>query len=302
MVLKRVGLTGASGLLGAYVLRRLETEPAAGVATSRKKPKNLPQNVSWFSWDLTQEKNAEELDAAFGPIQALIHLGAVIPKEGISDKEFFETNARPVSFLGQWALKRGIYFVHVSSAAVYASPERSGIHEKDARIEAKTASPYASSKSLAEQYLEQLAAQGLRACILRPSSLYGSGLPDNKMIPKFLAMAMRGETIELKPPVHEKINLVHAQDVIEAIFLAIKTEVTGIFNIPGPGAYSIEEIGKTCVEVSGRGRVSLPAEKVSGEAPVRFGLSGEKAKREMGYEAKIDLRKGLAEMRGAAKP
>ena len=62
MVLKRIGLTGASGMLGAHLLSRLAQDGVATLATSRRRPVNLPAGAIWTSWDLREWRTPAELD------------------------------------------------------------------------------------------------------------------------------------------------------------------------------------------------------------------------------------------------
>src|SRR5205085_5928207 len=97
---------------------------------------------------------------------------------------------------------------------------------------------YGLSKLLAEQLLDSLVGQGLKLCVLRPSSIYGAGMPETRMVASMLARARRNEEIRLTPPVQDRINLVHASDVAAAAVAALKAEAWEIFNVAGPKAVS----------------------------------------------------------------
>ena len=74
MVLRRVALTGASGMLGRYVLAALASRQISAVAVSRSRPKVLEPNAKWQAWDLTHARTEDELDGMFPGVDALLHV------------------------------------------------------------------------------------------------------------------------------------------------------------------------------------------------------------------------------------
>jgi UDP-glucose 4-epimerase len=148
------------------------------------------------------------------------------------------------------------------------------------------------SKLLAEQVLGALVGRGLRLAILRPSSVYGSGIPATRMIGSFLAQASRGEDIVLKPPVRESINLLHASDLGSAVVRLLSAAAWDVFNVAAAKASSVAEIAETCVAVAGKGRVVLPAADGS-SGTTRYQLDCSKAAAIFGYVPAVELASGL---------
>ena len=74
MVLRRVALTGASGMLGRYVLAALASRQISAVAVSRSRPKVLEPNAKWQAWDLNHARTEDELDGMFSGVDALLHV------------------------------------------------------------------------------------------------------------------------------------------------------------------------------------------------------------------------------------
>jgi len=295
MVLKRVGLTGASGMLGRHLIELLEEKRILISASSLDKPNNLPDNSIWIEWDLAQWKSLAEIDKIFPDIDAFVHIGAAVGA-GISRKTVFDVNVRSCLNTSEWAMERGIPYLYISGATVYAEPERSNIWEDDPKAVSGFAGFYGYSKYLGEQVLSHMASLGLKLCILRPSSIYGFGLPVNKMISSFLNTAALGQVIQLKPPVEDRIDMIHARDVAIAIMQAIENEAYGIFNIASETPVSIYEIAQTCVEVVGRGGVEVGANESCQEPGIRFGLQCEAARHAFAYHPTLTLKEGLAKM------
>ena len=279
---RKVAVTGASGMVGRHV----------AAALSRAKMQCTP--VGRAQWDLRRWASDEELDAILSGCDAIVHAGAAVPSPGrpVAPRDILDANVRACFCLGDWALRRGKAIVLVSGATVYATGGARAIKEDDATTSRPDSGLYGLSKLLAEQLLDSLAAQGLKLCILRPSSIYGAGMPETRMVAAMLAKARRGEDLRLLPPVRDRVNLVHAADVADATLRALKKEAWGVFNVGGPDAVSIADIANACVAVAGRGKVIAPADDAS-EGSLRYALDSSRATAAFGYSPHIGLQEGL---------
>lgn len=127
-------VTGAFGLVGTAMVKRLAADGRRVVATgrlsraNRRAAQNLPSGVDVQWADLTKPADVDRLVCDVSPT-AIIHLAAVIPPGIYRDATF----ARKVNVGGTAALARAAgslanppRFVHASSSAVYgaANPHR----------------------------------------------------------------------------------------------------------------------------------------------------------------------------------
>ena len=247
-------------------------------------------------WDLTEWRSLEELDALFDGVQGVVHAGAMVQTNGpIDEGRMFNTNVRACVNLGQWALSRGVPLVHISSSAVYSDTTSVDLNEDAPLAWSGLGGFYGLSKLLAEDALNRLVQQGLRLAMVRPSCLYGYGLPDTKMASSFLATAKVGGTIELVPPVHDRVDFIHATDVALAILAILRTESWDAFNIASGCMVSIKELADACISVTGRGRVSVNAENSpQRDAVTRFALNIDKATNRLGWRPSLNIRQGLS--------
>lgn len=295
MVLNRVALTGASGSLGRHLLATLAHAGIAVAAASRRRPADLAPGQTWHPLDLNEWQDLAALDRAFPDVEALLHAGAAVPAPGraLGRRELLDCNLRASLALFEWALDRGIPLVFISGAAVYAEAEGGRLTEASATTRRGIAGFYGLTKLLAEELIESLRGEGLEAAVLRPSSIYGAGMDAAKMIPRFLATAAAGETIELAPPIEDRVDLVHAGDVARLALAALRQQARGSYNVGGEGPVSVVELAEACVEVAGAGRVAV----LPGEAPrppvTRFDLDCGRARAELGYRPRIALKQGL---------
>jgi UDP-glucose 4-epimerase len=291
MVLNRIGLTGATGMLGRHMRAALENEGAQVVAVGR----GSAADAKAGTWNLANWMATDQFDAMFPGVQAVVHAGAMVQTAGHVDEGLmFDTNVRACANLAQWAISRDVPVVHISSATVYEDIASDGLHENAPTGWSGLGGFYGLSKLLAEDVLSRLCRHGLKLAIVRPSSLYGFGLPATKMVSRFLASASAGATIELVPPVNDRIDFVHAADVALAIVAILKTETWETFNIGSGCPVSVRELADACVSVAGRGNISVDGIQRSEQDPVtRFGLDIGRAKRRLDWRPQLDIRQGL---------
>lgn len=297
MVLNRVLVTGASGMVGRHVVSGLSDRGISCVASSRTAPAALPEDATWAGFDLANPFDDNDLDRTFGDVDALIHCGAFVPRPGlaVNPRKMIDINVGACHALGNWALSKSASVVFMSGATVYETPEQPSLDET-ARTGFNTfGGLYGASKLMAEMVFIDLARQGLNVAVLRPTSIYGPGLPDGKMISKFLTAAASGETISLSPPVNDRIGLVYAGDVAEAALRTLEHSAWDIFNVASEETFSIIDIATACVRAIGRGEVNYPAD--DNRTPViRFAVDNAKAKKHLGYAPNTSLIDGLRAM------
>ena len=299
MVLEKVALTGASGTVGRSMIEILNNKNVGYIAASRSEPKAINRQSSWIKLDLSEWHTSTQLDESFPDVQALFHLGAFVPQKAVDNNAYnhiFDVNVRSCLYLAEWATKRGIPVVFLSGATIYANPEQDDIKETDKKTTGGFGGFYGYSKFLAEKTLQYFIKDGLKLCILRPASIFGYGLPDNKMITKFLLTAAVNETIELEEPTEDKINLIHSYDVANAMVQALTCEAWGIYNIADKTSYSILDVAKVCVKIVGRGQVKVLKTEDRRKPISRFALNCDLATKAFGFAQTLDLQKGIRKM------
>ncbi len=299
MVLKKVALTGASGMVGRTMIEVLNKNNVRYIAATRSKIEVITPESSWVKLDLAKWQNMEKLDEIFPDVQAFFHLGALVPKTAADNHAYdriFDVNVRPCLYLASWATERNIPIVFLSSATVYANPEQKDIKEHDKKTTGGFGGFYGYSKLLAEETLQYFVKDGLKLCIIRPSSIFGYGLPDNKMITKFLLTAAQNKTIELEEPTADKVNVIHSYNVADAMLHALLNKSWGVFNIADKTSHSILDIAKTCVKVVGKGQVKVSKTKRTRKPISRFALNCDLAIKTFGFAQTLDLQSSIQKM------
>ncbi len=290
MVLNKIGLTGSSGMLGRKLRAALQEAGADVAAVSRSGADGS------VAWDLSEWLDMEVLDELFAGAQAIVHAGACVQPSGeVDEARMFDANVRACLNLGQWAMSRNIPLLYISGAIVYADPCALLQRESAPLGCSGLGGFYGFSKLLAEDVLMRLRQQGLRLCILRPTSIYGHGIGADKMVFRFLTTAARNEVIELDQPVQDRIDIVHAADVSAAAVAALSRDCWEILNVSSGEPVSIIELAEACVAVAGCGHI-----KIKGEAPanykpsVKYSLDISRASECIDWRPSIALREGLA--------
>ena len=277
-----IAVTGAKGMVGQHLVRLLES-------------KNIPsKSITRIDWDLENWLGLEELDNLFDGCEAVFHVGAQLPKHRDLDnnfelKELFDANVRSCLNLADWACIRGIPLVFISSSTVYENPHSSRIVESAPKVVNGFGGFYGYTKKLAEDVFFHYASQGLKLIVLRPTSIYGHGLPADKLVMSILSKAQNDQTITVNQA-DSKVNLIHAFDVAKGAMDAYENQAWGVYNLAGQ-LYSIKEIAETAAWVAGKGRLKILEDEYT--PYIRFDLSDELAKREFGYKSSVDLKKGL---------
>lgn len=289
MVLGRVGLTGATGMLGRHMRAALQAAGAKVKAVSRSGTDDSA------AWDLSKWLSMAALDELFAGVQAIVHAGAFVQPSGEVDQaHMFDANVRACLNLGQWAMSRNIPLLHISGAIVYKDPCAPLQKESAPLGWSGLGGFYGFSKLLAEDVLMRLRQQGLKLCMLRPTSIYGYGIGADKIVPRFLAAAARGDVIELSQPVSDRVDIVHAVDVSDATVAALKKECWETLNVSSGKPVTIIELAEACVAVAGNGRIEIKGELPANyKASVKYSLDISRASERIHWQPRIDVSKGL---------
>ena len=285
---RKIAVTGANGMTGRHMLKLLESESLSFSAITRAQ------------WDITVWKTIHELDILFGGCEAVFHFAAQLPSSRFSSdaqggiQQVFDANVRSCLNLANWAKLRDIPLIFLSGSTVYANSNAIKIKEDSAKTVNGFGGFYGYSKLLAEMVLNHHIADGLKSVVIRPSSIYGTGLPPDKLIAAYLSHASANEVLEVDGP-SNKINLIHALDVAKASLEAYKSQSWGTYNVAG-AEYSILEIAETAVKICKGGSITVSADSDTKPGFTRFDLDISKARAKFGYSPRVNLAQGMGLM------
>ena len=291
-MINSVALTGASGVLGRHLTRLFSKKKIRVYATSRKKLLFKDRFIKWKKMDLAKINNLKNLDKVFGDSKVLIHAGAHVPlNSSIEDiPKITKTNINATYTLYKWAKKNNVHFIFLSGAIVYKN--KKNCKEDSDYINKKNTIFYGYAKKICDEYLKKKLQKKEPITIFRPTSIYGWGIKKNKIINKILFAAKKKNIIKIYKP-FDKMNFIHAKDVANAIYRCIKNKKYGCFNLSFPKMYTIEDLAKTSNKLYKNKTLIKIFDNKKYNNKYRFEINSNLANKELGWKAKLDLKKGL---------
>ncbi len=316
-------VTGGTGLVGSHVLEAAHQKSIRTRALVRSSSKH--QRLENWGTELVfgDLADKESLQKAVGDATIIVHCAAKVGDWGPVE-DYREINVRGLESLLSAAESNGVLkrFVHISSLGVYPARDHFGTDESTP-VSAAGIDGYTLTKVEAELLVrEHIKSKNLPATILRPGFVYGPR--DRTVLPRIFERLKKKQFAFLGSG-ENLMNNTYARNLAEAVFLAIERDdcVGNIFNITDGRLVSKMEFIKTIAESAGypvpMKHVPLPVARVLAkvmegtwkllrktEAPllsnarIKFlGLnldySIDRAKRELGYDPKVDFQQGMAE-------
>jgi len=309
--MNRVLVTGGAGTIGSAVVRRLLSDSSweVRIADHREAPVWMRQGCEIRTADLRR------LDAAGEAVDGcshVIHLAAIVG--GIANFHklpftLFEVNNALTGALTHAAVDHEVErFLYVSSSMVFERATEFPTTEAHLEHCPAPRSAYGFSKLAGEVYTRAAHDQhGLRYTICRPFNAYGPGeLPDRDepgiahAVPDLIHKALTGRRpLEIFGSGEQTRTITHVDDIADGIVTAMAAPAgeNEDFNISASEELTVAELARIIWEACGND----PEEFELGHLPSfpvdveRRWPSVEKARRLLGWEARVDLRDGIAE-------
>ncbi len=302
----RCAVTGANGFIGTVLTGALRDRGWTVRALSRRPP-SAPSDhdLIWYRGDL-RTMSGDALRTFLQDVDILFHCAGVIDDETVMEELHVGATAR----LLEVASGRIRRWVQLSSCGVYG-PVRKGVVTEESPL--RPEGVYEETKLRSEQIVTEAAATGpLSAVVLRPANVYGDGMP-NSSLRSWVRSVERGLFSYVGPP-GAMTSYVHVDDVAEALCLLAEADEAGgrAYNLScscpieefveamcaglGRGAlrFRMPEFAARMLASAGRMIPGFPLTHSRVDAlTVRACYSSARIRDELGFEPRIDPRKGL---------
>jgi len=240
-------VTGICGRLGRRLARKLHRDRRV-VGLDRREFVGCPKDIRAYQVDVRRKK-AKDVFRLERPA-ALVHLGALHDLRA-SPAEHHTWNVVGLQRLLEYALQYAVpKIVVLSSANVYGPrPDNPQFLAEEAPLQASES--FSAVRDLVE--VDMLAQSfvwkhpEIETVVLRPAHILGPvrNGPSNYL---------RRDVVPTLLGYDPMVQVIHYEDVVRAIDLALRPGRRGIFNLAGPPAAPLSRV----VELTGRPRVALP--------------------------------------------
>jgi len=133
--------------------------------------------------------------------------------------------------------------------------------------------------------------------VLRIFNTYGPRMHpnDGRVVSNFIMQALKGEAITVYGDGSQTRSFCYVDDMIEAMvrLMNSREDFVGPMNAGNPGEYTIRELAEVVVELTGS-KSRIVSEPLPSDDPKQRCPNIDLAKRELDWEPKVPLRKGLA--------
>ena len=237
----KIAVIGASGNLGTALLRRLAKEDGVevvGVSRRAPRPEGPYAGVAWHEIDVADADSRERLAPVLAGADAVVHLAwALQPNH--DEHALWTTNVHGTAALLDAAADAGVPHVLVaSSVGAYSPGPKSRRVDESWPTGGLPASHYSRHKAINERRLDDFERRhpGTVLTRMRPGLVFQAGaafeiarLFAGPLVPKRLLGRLRVPIVPLPTTLISQV--VHADDVAEAFWLAIQGRKGGAFNL-----------------------------------------------------------------------
>lgn len=264
-------VTGGTGFLGAYILRRLILD-GFKVTAIKRKDSALPnfidpeimQQVNWVEGDVL---NIGSLEDAMENVDAVIHSAAVVSFHKADRNKMYATNINGTANVVNMAIEKGIKkMVHVSSvAALGRTKNGETVDENKTWTISRNNTHYAITKQKAEMEMWRGMAEGLQGVIVNPSTILGYGNWNNS------SCAIFKNAWQEFPWYTNGVNgFVYVEDVANATVQLLKSDISMERFIVNGDNWSFKDLLTSMATSFGKKPPSRKASRLLGSLAWRF--------------------------------
>jgi nucleoside-diphosphate-sugar epimerase len=269
-------ITGASGFIGRHLVPELHRRGFEVVAHS------------------SAEGDIANSDLSYENVSHVFHLAGLsfVPDSWIHTRDYYRTNLLGTINILEFCRRTGASLT-LMSTYVYGQPERLPIDENHP---VHAFNPYSHTKILAEETARYYGNQfGIQTAIIRSFNSYGFGQSDRFLIPKLLTQALDPDRAEITiADARPRRDYIYISDLIALLVLTMERRATGTYNAGSGVSTSIAEILDHLWSIGVPRKPLISENKPRTEEVLDIVADISKARRELGWTPRVQMREGLA--------
>jgi UDP-glucose 4-epimerase len=287
----KVGVIGGSGFIGSHVVDKLLDAGHDVTVFDIMRPHR--EDVRHIFLDLFDFHKV--VVALAGDYEAIYLLAAMA---NVNDIQKNPVETAIVNFQGVVnvleAMRRyGGRMIFASTVWVYMLAQERELDENSPLLVQNVNHTYTASKVAAELYIQSYnKLYSLDFTILRYGIPYGPRGRAGTVITNFVGRALKREPIIIHGDGSQDRNFIYVEDLAEGNVAALNQIARNqMYNLEGPRQVSIQEIAEIVRRLVGDAKIEYKAAR-----PADFQgkiVSAEKAKKELGWEPKVDIEEGI---------
>ncbi len=291
-------VTGGAGFIGHHLVKRLLPDYRIVIIDnlSTGKSSNIPKhrNAVFYKEDIRNKETITDIIKR-ERINTCIHLAAVASvTESLADSDVMDVNINGTASVLEACSKGNVSrFIFASSAAVYGESKIQPVPEG---CELKPISPYGESKVAGEKLVMSFQKSGKipHAISLRFFNVYGEGQNPRYagVITKFAERLTKGLPPIIYGDGKQTRDFISVIDIVDAIVLAVKSNLSGTFNIGTGRAITINELAKEMTYIFRLNLAPIYRDAQSGEI-IQSCAETRKSADNLKFAATTELKNGL---------
>lgn len=261
------------------------------------KMENLPQGKKKLEVIKADIRDQKKMEDCFSGFDIVFHLAVQCVRKSIHDPWLVHSvnSSGTLSVLEASRAGKIGKFIYVSSSEVYGTAESTPMDESHPL---RPTTMYGASKLSGEQYsLAYFRTYGLKTLVVRPFNTYGYNEhfegPYGEVIPRFVVRALNGLPLDIFGDGGQTRDFTFVTDTVLGIYLAAGKGKPGeIFNIARGEEISINKLAKLVLKSLS---VKVPIKHLNprpGDVRRHF-ADPQKAKKDLGFKAKVGIEEGL---------
>jgi UDP-glucose 4-epimerase len=298
----RIGLIGAGGFIGSYLLERLQPLASGSLRLFWRNPNIAPpEPVEVIYGDLASYSDCQRFAKDLDAIYYLAHHNTPV------NSDLDQVNDTALNLIPLLTLLKAIENLKTRPRLVYFSSGGAVYGNAATRIpfrEDQACYPtcsYGVQKLAAEHYLRIAADRGhLSAVILRVANAFGTLLPQHRMqglIGVAMNQVLHGRPVRIFGNPENVRDYVHLSDVCDLALRVIESDRPfSILNVGSGEGFSVREVLKL-VEACSPEPIEIEFDNKAGQKLTDWAvLDIGQARREFQWEPKVTLSAGIADM------